>query len=269
MAQAKKFFRSLKKQTLAEQIADTVQEAIVRGEWAAGSQLPTEPELGEQFGVSRAVIRDATRLLVARGLVEAQHGKGVFVTESNVAAFGAALLLALRRAKATAWDVEHFEQMIYPEVLAEAAAMVTDEELAEIELLKEQLMAVFEQVTQTQMMSEEGSAIYRTGQQKIMAAYRQFMQAIFKATHNAVFILLAEPLLQLRSLRHWEGVFETLDDTVASERQYLEMIVAVVATRDREQARMKGRTLFELPAEAEAAMKETPIGEVTRIVMKG
>jgi len=74
-------------------------------------------ELAEQFGVSRAVMRDATRILMAQGLVEVKHGLGVFVTPSQNEAFGEALLLALRRAGATVWDVEQFEQVILPEVV--------------------------------------------------------------------------------------------------------------------------------------------------------
>ena len=63
-------------------------------------------ELGEQFGVSRAVVRDATRILMAQGLVEVKHGLGVFVTPPQNEAFGEALLLALRRAGVTVWEVE-------------------------------------------------------------------------------------------------------------------------------------------------------------------
>ena len=111
----------LPRRTLAEQMADGLTEAILAGQWAAGAALPTEPELAAQFGVSRAVVRDATRMLVARGLVDARHGRGVFVTASGAAPFGDALLLALRRAGATVWDVERFEQMVLPVVAAEAA----------------------------------------------------------------------------------------------------------------------------------------------------
>ena len=89
--------KPFKKQTLAEQVANSIKESILNGSWTSGEALPTEPEIAQQFGVSRAVVRDATRMLAAKGLVEARHGKGVFVTESPIAPFGDALLLALRR----------------------------------------------------------------------------------------------------------------------------------------------------------------------------
>lgn len=40
-----------------------------------GDSLPSESELVEHFGVSRVVIREATRALAARGLVEVRQGK--------------------------------------------------------------------------------------------------------------------------------------------------------------------------------------------------
>ena len=72
------FAKPVKKQTMAEQMAGTIQELILDSDLESGEALPTEPELAEQFGVSRAVVRDATRILMARGLVEVQHGRGVF-----------------------------------------------------------------------------------------------------------------------------------------------------------------------------------------------
>ena len=105
MAKKDLFSKPVKKQTLPEQMVETIKELILSGELEAGDTLPTEPELCEQFGVSRAVVRDATRILMALGLVEVKHGSGVYVTESQSAAFGEALLIALRRSGASAWDV--------------------------------------------------------------------------------------------------------------------------------------------------------------------
>ena len=87
-------------------------------------------ELAEQFGVSGAVGRDATRILMAQGLVEVKHGLGVFVTPAQNEAFGEVLLLTLRRAGVTVWDVEQFEQVILTEVVALVATTATAEELA-------------------------------------------------------------------------------------------------------------------------------------------
>jgi DNA-binding FadR family transcriptional regulator len=48
---------------------DHLGEAIVAGRYAAGSSIPPEPILGAELGVSRTVIREAVKSLIAKGLV--------------------------------------------------------------------------------------------------------------------------------------------------------------------------------------------------------
>ena len=48
---------------------DLLGEAIVAGQYAAGAVLPSEPLLGEELGVSRTVVREAVKSLVAKGLL--------------------------------------------------------------------------------------------------------------------------------------------------------------------------------------------------------
>lgn len=251
----------LPRRTLAEQMADELTEAIVSGELPPGSMLPVEPALAARFGVSRAVVRDATRMLAARGLVDARHGRGVFVTESGVNPFGDALLLALRRAGATVWDVERFEQTILPEVLAEAARMATDEEIAAIRRAAERYHAVFAEVSRRHW---EGDPLPDNERERVLAAFRAVYRAIFAATHNAVWSLLAEPVLRLRALRNWQAGEMTVDDFIAHERRLFDARVEAVAARDPDRARAAG-TAAPLPPAAEAAMRATPVGETVVI----
>ncbi len=55
--------------------------AIVTGKNAPGSILPGELELAETLGVSRSVIREALRILSAKGLVESRRKTGTRVRE--------------------------------------------------------------------------------------------------------------------------------------------------------------------------------------------
>ena len=48
---------------------DHLGEAIVAGRYAAGAAIPPEPLLGEELGVSRTVVREAVKSLVAKGLL--------------------------------------------------------------------------------------------------------------------------------------------------------------------------------------------------------
>ncbi len=252
----------LPRRTLAEQMADGLTEAILAGQWAAGAALPTEPELAAQFGVSRAVVRDATRMLAARGLVDAQHGRGVFVTASGAAPFGDALLLALRRAGATVWDVERFEQMVLPAVAAEAARHISDDELDELRRLAAERDRAYGDMERRYWAAE---TLPESEREAFMAPYRAFFAALFAATHNAVWRLLAEPLLRLRAPRHWLSDGMTADEFIAHEADWFATLLAAVASRDPEHARATVAALSVLPTAAEAAMQATPVGQSPHI----
>jgi GntR family transcriptional repressor for pyruvate dehydrogenase complex len=62
-------FGEVDRKPLYLQVAEQIREAILRGDLAPGARLPTERELGDTFGVSRASVREALRSLQARGLI--------------------------------------------------------------------------------------------------------------------------------------------------------------------------------------------------------
>lgn len=70
--------------TLPEQIAEQLAQDIVSQTLAPGQRLK-ELELSEQFGASRAPIREALRLLELRGLVQIEARRGVSVTQLSAA----------------------------------------------------------------------------------------------------------------------------------------------------------------------------------------
>jgi len=135
--------KPVRRKTLAEQLADTIKDLITSKKLIPGEALPTEPEIAAQFGVSRAVVRDATRILMAWGLVEVQHGKGVYVSQSQNEAFGDALFLALQRNGASVWDIEEFEQLLFPGIVGLASVNATDEEREHIRALAEEHNTVY------------------------------------------------------------------------------------------------------------------------------
>jgi GntR family transcriptional regulator len=62
-----------------EQIASTLREQIVTGQLNPGDRLPTQEQLSERFGVSRAVARQALDILETEGLIDRIQGGGAFV----------------------------------------------------------------------------------------------------------------------------------------------------------------------------------------------
>lgn len=62
--------------TVAEQISDRILAAVAVGVLQPGEKLPTERELVDILGVSRATIRQALARLSALGVLEARRGRG-------------------------------------------------------------------------------------------------------------------------------------------------------------------------------------------------
>ncbi|KQN74348.1 FadR/GntR family transcriptional regulator [Sphingomonas sp. Leaf62] len=68
---------------LAEAVVEDLVKAIVTETYPAGTALPPEGMLGEMYGVSRTVIREATMALTEKGLVVSQQGRGTIVRDSG------------------------------------------------------------------------------------------------------------------------------------------------------------------------------------------
>jgi GntR family transcriptional repressor for pyruvate dehydrogenase complex len=66
------------------QIAEQLREAILEGRLAPGQALPTERELAESFGASRATIREALRALEAQGLIVGGGAPGPAVVAKDL-----------------------------------------------------------------------------------------------------------------------------------------------------------------------------------------
>jgi len=74
-------FKPVRRLKVAEQIAESIREAILGGSLDPGENLPSERELASQFEVNRSSVREAMLRLEAWGLVEVRHGGGTRVTD--------------------------------------------------------------------------------------------------------------------------------------------------------------------------------------------
>ena len=64
-------------------IAQALEQDLASGKFALGATLPSEPELTQQFGVSRHTVRAALRTLQERGLIAPQQGLGSVVRATS------------------------------------------------------------------------------------------------------------------------------------------------------------------------------------------
>jgi GntR family transcriptional regulator, galactonate operon transcriptional repressor len=74
-----KVFHSLQRRNLSEQVVHQVGLSIMRNEFKPGDTLSSEPELSLQFNVSRSVMREALKVLSAKGLIESRPRTGTRV----------------------------------------------------------------------------------------------------------------------------------------------------------------------------------------------
>jgi GntR family transcriptional regulator len=82
---------------LYQQVAAAIRQAILSGEFAPNSLLPSEAQLMARYGVSRPTVRNAIAALRAEGLIDVRHGKGSFVRSD-----GQPVLTLERRISSTA-----------------------------------------------------------------------------------------------------------------------------------------------------------------------
>ncbi len=69
-----------------QQVRADLRRRIETGDWQPGQQIPPEPVLMRQFGVSRGTVRQAIDALVRHGFVQRQQGRGTFVSRTPLAA---------------------------------------------------------------------------------------------------------------------------------------------------------------------------------------
>ncbi len=159
---------------LYQAVAQSIAQAIEDGRYLPGQKLPSERELTESYGVSRPTIREAMIALEIRGLVEARHNSGVFVTSVLPApSDGADLDIG-------AFELTEARKLIEGEAAALAARTINDDEVRQLYALLDNMKADFEQ----DVMDD--------------SADRAFHFIIAKSTRNAALVFVIEALWDLR-----------------------------------------------------------------------
>lgn len=69
---------------VTNQVIEYIRDHIISGAWEVGKKIPSENQLTEELGVSRASIRTAIRHFVGLGVLESAQGKGTYLTSSDL-----------------------------------------------------------------------------------------------------------------------------------------------------------------------------------------
>jgi len=216
------------KPRLAERVVTSLRHDIVSGMLQPGSQLPTEPALMQQFGVSRTVLREAMAALRAEGLVLSTQGRGVYVTEALPTA--SVWLTPVERASIPHdFELLEFRLVYEPEAAAQAALRCTPAQEYEIRAANLRMQALV----------EAGTAPHD--------ANLEFHLAVARGTGNSCFETATRTFGPMMSPR---GRFPNLSP--AQTRDYLRLaiaeharIVEAIAARDPDAARAAMRAHVE------------------------
>ncbi len=117
---------------------DYLGSAIVAGRWAHGAGLPPEPLLCEELGVSRTVVREAVKSLVAKGLVSTGPKVGTRVQPAdNWNWFDPDVITWQSKAGLTPEflrDLQDLRRVVEPAAVRLAALRASAQDIADIEL---------------------------------------------------------------------------------------------------------------------------------------
>lgn len=114
--------------------------ALIRGGSSTEERwLPAERSLAEKLGVSRTVVREATKRLEQQGLLEIQHGNGIKVVDKLHRPLNDSLSLLLPDVAERLQQLNETRFSIEPDAAAFAARRATREQILTLRRIQRQL----------------------------------------------------------------------------------------------------------------------------------
>jgi GntR family transcriptional repressor for pyruvate dehydrogenase complex len=199
---------------LYERIAEAIRGQVVAGKLKEGDRLPNERELGEAFGVSRPVVREAIRALTKDGLVWVRQGSGTFIANGTNAALGDSLglVLSVGAAPKNLNDLVEIREILEPSIACLAARRAESADLAAMQAAIDRMDASSADVD------------------AFIAADHEFHLAIATATHNPLAPTLLYPIVD--KLNEQRKTIFFVVHSAQSAQRYHRRIYKAVAEHD-------------------------------------
>ncbi|HEY8478134.1 MAG TPA: FadR/GntR family transcriptional regulator [Chloroflexota bacterium] len=196
----------LRRRRLYEDIVEQMQELFRREEFRPGDRLPTERELAERFGVSRATMREALSVLQSMGLIESRTGDGTFASEAGPVVAGRASQLAWRwRSVAEPLEVR---RIFEPETCRLAAERAGDSDLETMTACLARQETALESV-EAFLVEDEGfhRAIARASKNELLMTISDAMMAALRESRRRS---MEEPGATRVALAQHRRIFEAI-----------------------------------------------------------
>jgi DNA-binding FadR family transcriptional regulator len=194
--------------SLVEEVCRKLAHTARQRATSGNRRLPPERKLAEMLGVSRTVVREATKRLELQGLLEVRHGIGIQFVDRLHAPLSGSLALLLPKGKDRLRKLIEVRLIIEPELARLAAERATD---ADILLLRSHHQRLAEAV----------------GSEEAILADMEFHRAIARASCNEVAMLVLHSLSDLLQDSLTQGYDRVTPKTaVAQHAEILEAIAA-------------------------------------------
>jgi GntR family transcriptional regulator, transcriptional repressor for pyruvate dehydrogenase complex len=161
-------FNPVSSKKLYMQIYNQILSQIQSGTFRIGDKLPTERELCEQFGVSRAPVRQALSALELNGIIYSRQGEGVYVKSNQLASENSQTAIFFESVSPE--DIVEARMNIEPLIVKYAAQRATDEDIEDL------------RSTIKRMEEETKTGVY------VPETDEKLHNGIAKASHNDLFI---------------------------------------------------------------------------------
>ena len=196
---------------LADQVVESLKLEIIQGRIKPGAKLPTERELSEQFGVSRTVIREATKSLEQSGLIVVQPGRGTSVVNQthNALKDSLGLLMDSHIQKSKISALVEFREILEPGIVILAAKNATLRDMLELQAAVETMDAAIDD------------------KDAYIEADNQFHLALARATQNPLIAPILDPFLDLLSIQRNE-TFEIRDGARRGQIYHKKILEAIL-----------------------------------------
>ena len=120
---------------LKRAIQDQIKQFITDRKLGPGDLLPPEGQLADDLGVSRGSVREAIKSLESLGIVEVRQGDGVRVRPFNFDSIFDFLSYGLVFQPEKATEILQIREWLEGSAVAEAALVITEDQLDQIEIL--------------------------------------------------------------------------------------------------------------------------------------
>ena len=198
-------------------------------------KLPAERELAVKLGVSRNVLREATKRLELQGLLEIRQGQGTRVVDRLHKPISASLELLLPEDRERMRQLFQVRYLIEPHNAQRAAQRATAGELRRIEVAQQSLLSA-------------------SDPRELVAADMEFHRAIADASGNQIVKLLLESLAELCETSHAKGYRGRSSDRTVEE--HAEILTAILGRQGEAAGRAMEKHLLRSSVELGFSVKD-------------